>query len=529
MKTSGVHLNRPIAQTFLSAGSRDIPVPCFWLALNWRLAAGTPERRFSAFASGFGAIASKRSGDEGAPRRRKSRQNPQAGRPVLVYTGRTRRAATSSAASSGAKASRKRSGPCEPFRRCTRRGCRSATTATTKQIRKPALHRLGSLLRRFIKTDCVCATAVFAIGSLMDGCGRHPSQIAPPPPVVTVIQPVEREVVEWDEYTGRLESPETVDVRARVSGYLDKVHFKDGARVKTGDLLFTIDRRPYKAELDRAAADYQRAQSQTELAKNDADRAQKLILTKAISTEDYDTKVKTYTPAQAAEKSAKATLDLATLNWEFTEIHAPIAGRISRALVTEGNLISGGVSGAGATLLTTIVSLDPLYLYGDADERSILKYLQLRREGKRVSARDEQIPAEMELADETGFPHKGHMDFVDNRIDPTTGTMRARGVFTNADHGLSPGFFARIRIPGSGKYKALLLPDRALGSDQAQKFVYVVNAEKKVEFRPIKIGPMIDGLRVVKEGLKPGEQIIVEGLLRVRPGIVVEAKPFADA
>src|SRR6266511_1567431 len=229
MKTSEVHLNRSGAQTCLSAGSRDIPVPCFWLAVNWRLAAVAPERRF------------------GAPRRRKSRQNPQPG--------------------------------------------------------KRAVHRLGSRLRRFIKTDSLRATAVFAVGSLLAGCGGHPSQIAPPPPVVTVIQPIAREVVEWDEYTGRLESPETVDVRARVSGYLNKVHFKDGARVKTGDLLFTIDRRPYKADLDRAAADYQRAQSQTELAKNDADRAQKLILTKAISTEDYDTKVKTYTSAQAAEKS----------------------------------------------------------------------------------------------------------------------------------------------------------------------------------------------------------------------------------
>ena len=188
--------------------------------------------------------------------------------------------------------------------------------------------------------------------------------------------------------------------------------------------------------------------------------------------------------------------------------------------------MSGGVSGAGATLLTTIVSLDPLYLYGDADERAILKYRRLSKEGTRVSARDKEIPAEMELADETGFPHKGYMDFVDNRVDPNTGTLRARGVFTNADHSLSPGLFARIRIPGSGKYPALLLPDRALGSDQAQKFVYVVNAEKKVEFRPVKIGPMIDGLRVVKEGLKPGEQVIVEGLLRVRPGVVVEAKPL---
>jgi multidrug efflux system membrane fusion protein len=367
---------------------------------------------------------------------------------------------------------------------------------------------------------------IFAVALLCAAGCKPKSGVAPPqPPTVSVVQPVAREVVEWDEYIGRLESPETVEVRARVSGYLDKVHFKEGKEVKKGDLLFTIDRRPYKADLDRAVADYERAQSQTELAKNDADRAQKLILTKAISTEDYDTKVKTYTSAQAAEKSAKATLDLATLNWEFTEIHASVAGRIGRALVTEGNLVSGGVSGAGATLLTTLVSLDPLYLYGDADERAILKYRRLSQEGKRVSARDAQIPAEMALADETGFPHKGYMDFVDNRVDPNTGTIRARGVFSNVDHSLSPGFFARIRIPGSGKYPALLIPDRALGSDQAQKFVYVVNAEKKVEFRAVTIGPMIDGLRVVKEGLKPGEQIIVEGLMRVRPGVVVDAKP----
>jgi len=329
-------------------------------------------------------------------------------------------------------------------------------------------------------------------------------------------------VVEWDEYIGRLESPETVEIRARVSGYLDKVHFKEGKEVRKGDLLFTIDRRPYKADLDRAAADYERVQSQAELAKNDADRAQKLILTKAISTEDYDTKLKTYTAALAVEKSAKANLDFTTLNWEFTEIRSPIGGRTSRAIVTEGNLISGG--GAGATLLTTVVSQDPLYCYVDVDERSILKYIQLRREGKRESALDKPIPVEMALGDEVGFPHKGFTDFVDNKIDPTTGTLHCRGVFPNPERALGPGFFARMRIPGSGKYPALLIPDRCLGSDQSQKFVYVVNAEKSVEFRPVKIGPMIDGLRVLKEGVKPGEQIIVEGLLRVRPGVVVEAK-----
>jgi multidrug efflux system membrane fusion protein len=219
-------------------------------------------------------------------------------------------------------------------------------------------------------------------------------------------------------------------------------------------------------------------------------------------------------------------LDAARLDLEFTQIRSPIDGRVSRALVTEGNLVSGGVSGAGASSLTTVVSLDPLYLYTDADERSVLKYRRLAREGKRVSARYAEIPAEMALADETGFPHQGVVDFVDNRVDPTTGTVRARGVFSNADHSLTPGFFARIRIPGSGKYPALLIPDKALGSDQSLKFVYVVNAEKKVEFRPVKVGPMIDGLRVVKEGLKPGEPIIVEGLLLVRPGLAVGTKPW---
>lgn len=362
--------------------------------------------------------------------------------------------------------------------------------------------------------------------TLLAGCKKPAPPAPPPPPVVSVMAPVEREVVEWDEYTGRLEAPESVEVRARVSGYLDKVHFKEGKPVKKGDLLVTIDRRPYKAELDRADADLQRARSQTELAKNDAERAKRLIETKAISIEDYDTKTRTYTSAQASEKAAQAALDSATLNYEFTEIRSPIDGRIGRALVTEGNLISGGLGGAGSTLLATIVSQDPLYCYVDIDERSILKYLKLRKEGTRVSALDAEIPVEVALANETGFPRKGRVDFVDNKVDPATGTVRCRGVIPNEDRTLGPGFFARLRLPGSGKYKALMLPDRSLGSDQSQKFVYVVNAEKKVEFRPVQIGPVIDGLRVISSGLKAGDQVIVEGLMRVRPGVPVEAKPL---
>ena len=377
-----------------------------------------------------------------------------------------------------------------------------------------------------MKTETTILLAVAAV--LLGGGCKPKSIVTTQPPTVSVIQPVARDVVEWDEYIGRLESPETVEVRARVNGYLDKVHFKEGQKVKQGDLLFTIDPRPYQAEFHHAEAEYERMVSQTELAKNDFERAQRLIVTKAISEEDYDTKSKTYTAAQAAMRSAKAAMDLAKLNLEFTEVRSRIDGRTSRALVTEGNLISSGISGSGATLLTTVVSQDPLYCYVDVDERSILKYLQLRREGRRESALDKPIPVEMALADETGYPHKGFTDFVDNKIDPTTGTLHARGVFPNPERerALGPGFFVRMRIPGSGKYPALLIPDRALGSDQSLKFVYVVNAEKKVEFRPVKIGPMIDGLRVVKEGLKPGELVIVEGLLRVRPGVVVDAKPW---
>jgi len=337
---------------------------------------------------------------------------------------------------------------------------------------------------------------------------------------------VEREVIEWDEYIGRLESPETVEIKARVSGYLDKVHFKEGKEINKGDLLFTIDRRPYQAEYDRAEAEHQRAESQSDLAKSDAERAKRLIATKAISEEDFDTKTRSYTSSLAALKAAHAAMESAKLNLEFTEVRSPIQGRTGRAIVTEGNLISGGVSGAGATLLTTVVSQDPLYCYVDVDERSILKYLQLRREGKRESALDGPIPAEMALAEDVGYPNKGFTDFVDNKVDPTTGTLRCRGVFPNPERALGPGFFARMRIPGSGKYPALLIPDRAISADQAQKFVYVVNAEKKVEFRPVKVGPMIDGLRIVKEGLKAGEQIVVEGLMRVRPGVVVETKPW---
>ncbi len=362
-------------------------------------------------------------------------------------------------------------------------------------------------------------SAVVSGLALLAAC-EGPTTTAPaPPPRVTVSQPVHKEVMEWDEYTGRLEAAETVELRARVSGYLDRVLVQDGAKVQKGDLLFVIDPRPYQAELDRVEAELERAKARLALARNDLDRAERLFRSRAISEEELDTRAKGLREAEAAVRSAAAALQSARLNVEFTEVRAPISGRISREYVTVGNLIDGGTG--NATLLAIIVSIDPMYVYVDADERSVLKYMRLAREGKRESARDTQIPAELSLADEEGFPHRGVIDYVEPRADPTTGTVRGRGVFRNAQDRLSPGFFARVRVPGSGKYEALLVTDRALVIDQGQKFVLVVNAQNIAEYRAVKLGPLIDGLRVITEGLKPDDEVLVNGLQRVRPGMSV--------
>ena len=357
------------------------------------------------------------------------------------------------------------------------------------------------------------------------GCGKPPAGPgaagARPPAAVTVNQPAQREVVEWDTYPGRLDAVESVEVRARVSGYLQSINFKDGAEVKKGDLLFVIDPRQYQAELEHSEAELRMALTRFELASNDLSRAERLLKSKAISEEEADSRSKAQREAAAAIQSATAMTQMARLNTEYTRITAPIDGRIGRKLITEGNLVNGNQG--QATLLTTIVSVDPVYCYFDADESSVLKYQQLARDGRRESLRDGKVVCELELANETGFPHKGVMDFVDNRIDPATGTLRVRGVFDNPGPGrvLQPGFFARIRVPGSGKYPALLVPDLAVGTDQGQKFVYVVDAKNTVEYRSVKLGPIIDGLRVVREGLKTNDWVIVNGLMSVRPGVPV--------
>ena len=359
---------------------------------------------------------------------------------------------------------------------------------------------------------------VLALAFFINAC-RRPEPVAAPPPKVTVSTPIVREVIEWDEYTGRLESTESVEVRARVNGYLQSIHFKDGAIVKKGDLLFVIDPRPYQAEVDRLTAELQLAQARLDLAKSDYARAQKLLQFRAISQEEADTRAATERQAQESVEAARAAVKAAKLNVEFTRVIAPITGRISRKLVTEGNLINGG--SAESTLLTSIVSMDPIYVYFEADERSYLKYARLSQNGKGPSSREARNPVYLALADEKGFPRKGYLDFVDNRLDPKTGTMTGRAVFSNLDLALTPGLFARVRLQGSTPYKAVLVPDEAVGSDQSQKFVFVMNGDSTVEYRMVQLGPVVHGFRVIREGLKPNDWFIANGIQRAKTGLKV--------
>jgi len=351
--------------------------------------------------------------------------------------------------------------------------------------------------------------------TVLAGC-RQDQPAPPAPPKVTVSQPIVQKIVEWDEYTGRLESTESVEVRARVSGYLQSVHFKDGQVIKKGELLFVIDPRPYQAEVDRVQAELQLAHARLELAKSDYARAQKLLEFRAISQEEADTRAATERQAQQSVEAAGAEVKAARLNLEFTRVTAPITGRISRKLVTEGNLINGGT--AESTLLTTIVSMDPIYVYFEADERSYLKYGRLARDGKRPSSRESRNSVHLALADEKGFPRNGYIDFVDNRLDSRTGTMTGRAVFPNSDLTLTPGLFARVRLQGSNEYDALLVPEEAIGSDQSQRFIFVVNGDNAVEYRVVQLGPLIHGFRVIKEGLKADEWFIANGVQRARTG-----------
>ncbi len=334
-----------------------------------------------------------------------------------------------------------------------------------------------------------------------------------PPPRVEVAQPLAQEVSEWDEYTGRIEAIDAVEVRARVSGYLEKVNFTAGQRVKRGDLLFVIDPKPFQAQLNQALAELDRARSKRELAKNDLARAESLLRAKAVSGEEYDSRNKGFREAEAAVHAAAASAEAAGLNLQYSKIYAPIDGRVGRELLTEGNLVNGGGT---ATLLTTIVSTDPVYVYIDADERSVLKYK--RQHGVSI----EGLSAELALADEAGFPHLGKLDYIAPSADPETGTVTMRAVFANPDELLSPGFFARVRIRASAPYAALLLPERALLTDQAERFVWVVDSDNRAAYRRVATGIRIGNQRVVKEGVTAQDSVVIEGLQKVRPGEKVD-------
>jgi RND family efflux transporter MFP subunit len=376
--------------------------------------------------------------------------------------------------------------------------------------------------KSILRSLCVFALLL----TLVSGC-EPKQQVAPPPPEVSVVQPVLKEVTEWDDFTGRLEPIKSVEVRPRVSGWLDSIHFKDGQVVKAGDLLFVIDPRPYEAEAERARAELKRAEAQQNLALQNLQRAEKLMQGRTIAPEQYDARRNEYDIAAADVLEAQAAAKAAELNLEFTQVKAPIDGRISRRYADEGNFITGG-SGQ-STLLTTIVPFNPLYATFDADERLVLKYTRLDLSGERRSSREAPNPVRIALADEKEFSHEGTMDFVDNRLDPQTGTLRARALIDNSKGLLTPGLFVRVQLKGRGPYSALLIHDEAIGTDQSKRFVMVVDKEGLAQRRFITTGRLYDGLRAVEEGLTPEDRVIVGGLMRVRPGMPVKVKDAPPA
>lgn len=367
-----------------------------------------------------------------------------------------------------------------------------------------------------------CAALLFALTPFA-GCDKTKSAHSDIAPEVNVAHPVVRESVEWDEYTGRLAAVETVEVRARVNGYLEQIHFKAGQIVKKGDLLFTIDPRPFEADLERTNADAQRAQAELEHAEYDLHRVEQL-------KKDLATAEKEYRDVLFAERKARSDVDLAKseqriagLNLEWSRVVAPISGRISRELVTVGNLIHDG-STAG-TLLTTIVSLDPIHCYFDADEQAYLKYARMSRSGERVSSRERANPVQVALFDEDEFTHHGHMDFVDNTIDPLTGTIRGRAVLPNPDDILLPGLFVRVRLIGSGVRPMVFVPDAAIATDQTTRLVFVVDDKNVVHQRPVGVGRLQNGLRRITSGLDGKEMIVVNGVQRVHPNVPIKPNP----
>jgi RND family efflux transporter MFP subunit len=365
------------------------------------------------------------------------------------------------------------------------------------------------------------AVAVVGLLAALVGCSGA-SNTAPPPPEVMVAQVLQQKLIDWDEYTGRFQAIDTVEVRPRVSGYIDRVLFSEGKAVKKGETLIVIDPRPYQADYDRAKAELALAKAQRELAGLEAERVHKLKDSGAVSQEEYDERVSAQHQQEASVAAAQAAFNSAELNLSFTKVEAPVDGVASRAEITRGNLVTGGNN--GGTLLTTIVSTDPMYVYFEGDEHAYLRYQELARAGQRQSSRNFANPVRIGLANEEGFPHQGHMDFVDNQLNARTGTIRGRAVIDNKDGLFTPGMFARVQLLGTGARDVILVEERAIGTDQTQNFVLVLGAENKVEYRAVQLGRALQGLRIVSKGLGPGDVIVINGLQRVRPGTPVTPK-----
>ena len=355
----------------------------------------------------------------------------------------------------------------------------------------------------------------------LSGCARPAAQQGEPPPAkVTVAEVVARDITEWDEVTGRLEAVNSVDIRPRVSGFIAAVAFEEGSIVRRGQVLFQIDPRPFQAQVDRLSAELSRARATVQRTASERKRAERLAGESAMSTEEIERRASAAEEATAVVASVEAALRAAQLDLEFTRVTSPIDGRIGRAIVTEGNLVSSGPG--EATLLTTVVSLDPIYASFDADEQTFLRYADLARADRRAGSRQSDLPVRMALGSEREFAHEGRMNFLDNRVDTSTGTIRGRAVFRNRDRHLTPGQFVRLRLVGSGAAPGLLIQDRAVGTDLDKRFVFVLGADATVEYRAVTLGPMVDGLRVVRSGLTAGEVVVVNGLQRVRPGVKVD-------
>jgi multidrug efflux system membrane fusion protein len=374
-------------------------------------------------------------------------------------------------------------------------------------------------------------SVALAAALTLAGCSNEPQVVSLPPPEVSVSQPIERDVTEYFETTGRTTAVESVEVRARVSGYLVRVDFEEGANVKQGDLLFQIDPRQYEAAVLQAEGELARWEAELRKAEADVARNKRLLPQGAASEKDLEAAIASKETSQAQIKSAKARLENANLDLEYARITAPISGRVSRATVTVGNLIQ--LSGTTSNVLTTLVSTDPIYVYFDVDERALLAYQENYRQ-RGADTRPEhvkelQVPVEIGLATDEAYPYRGVLDFLDNRVDQSTGTILARAVFDNADGRLTPGLFCRVRMPFQQAEDALLVTERAIGTDQGGKYVLVVNDQNIVEYRPVKLGVLSEGRRVVTSGISPGERVITNGIQRARPGITVDPHPESGA